>query len=447
MVSGCGGEVPIRKLEDFGVMRSATGEVSSALEAAFEDLPCIALIERDGYLVAKNALARKMTGTACGGHEAVRVDQVLEEAFALDEGEDRCCFDCLLRRKFGPSLAVSAVSQRTTFEGEPSRLILLLERSGGSEQGKTCGLQVEDLMEAIPEATVITHAEGIVHVNQEFTRLFGYSLMDCVGVDLSELVVPDGRKHEGELMLHMLQKSGRGEMDTVRRTRTGEELDVCVRMVRLRLGGAAYGMLVTYRDIRREKKESAKLTHSARHDGLTGLANRTQFLERVQLTLGRLRRRPDRRFAVIFLDLDGFKQVNDTMGHAAGDALLVQVAERLTRCLRPQDAVARFGGDEFAMLLDESGNVGMMEAIAMRIQAEIQRPMELEGLRTARVSASMGVVIASLAHENAEEILVDADVAMYRAKAAGKACSVVIDGSERLAMLGFLHGDSEEGQQ
>ena len=276
---------------------------------------------------------------------------------------------------------------------------------------------------------MIVHVKGIVHVNLEFTRLFGYSLLECVGRELTELVVPDGLQHESELMLHTMKKEGRAEMDSVRRTRTGEELDVCVRMVRMPFGGGANGVLITYRDIRAQLEEKAKLTHSARHDVLTGLANRAEFLDRVDRTLGRLKRRPDRRFAVIFLDLDGFKKVNDTFGHAAGDELLVQIADRLRRCLRPQDAVARLGGEEFSLLLDESGDGSNIEAVVGRIHREISRSVDLEGGRTACVSASMGVVVATPEY-SAEEILVDADAAMYRAKAAGKGQHVVVQGRD-----------------
>jgi Amt family ammonium transporter len=175
---------------------------------------------------------------------------------------------------------------------------------------------------------------------------------------------------------------------------------------------------VTYRDIRQQKLEEARLKHTARHDVLTGLPNRSLFLEQVGLTLARLRRRPDRRFSVVFLDLDGFKQVNDTLGHAGGDKLLLVVADRLLRCLRPQDTVARFGGDEFALLLDESGSEAEVEAVAARIQTEIQQSILIDGVE-AQVSASMGIAIAVPEYESEREILLHADSAMYMAKSSG----------------------------
>ena len=165
-----------------------------------------------------------------------------------------------------------------------------------------------------------------------------------MGRQLADLVLPDGHQHEIEMIDHSLDQNGHVEIETKRRTCSGELIATYLMGSRVRLGGEAHGLFVTYRDIRRQKQEEARLHYSARHDGLTGLANRADFLERVELTVARLRRRPDRSFAVIFLDLDGFKQVNDTLGHAAGDALLLTVAQRLRRAVRPQDVVARFGG-------------------------------------------------------------------------------------------------------
>jgi diguanylate cyclase (GGDEF)-like protein/PAS domain S-box-containing protein len=386
------------------------------VDGAFEQMPCMALIERDGWIVARNALCRRLTGFIDG--TAVRVEDVLLGWYELSERRTR--FDCLALRRHGAPLPVCAVAQSAMYRGERCRLVLLIEQNAsvaGDGYERETSL-VEDVLEATPEATAITHGGRVLHVNREFTRLFGYAAAECVGEDLVDLVVPEGRLHECEMMQHTLRKNGRVAMETRRRTRGGAEVDVCVLIAEMQLGGKAAGTLVTYRDIREQKLEEARLKHRARHDVLTGLPNRSLFLEQVGLTLARVRRRPDRRFAVVFMDLDGFKQVNDTMGHAAGDKLLLVVADRLTRCLRPQDTVSRFGGDEFALLLDESGSEAEVEAVAARIQTEIQQAIAIDGVET-RVKASMGIAIAQQGYESAEEILLHADSAMYAAKMQG----------------------------
>ena len=390
------------------------------VDASFEHLPCMALIEQEGLIVARNALSRRMTGFAAArgleGSTAPRVSDVLLGWYELNETDRRVRFDCMAIRRHGAPMPVYAVAQGAMYRGQECRLVLLLEH--GAEGDERDSTLVEDVLDATPEASVMTHGSRVLHVNREFTRLFGYSAAECVGEELVDLVVPEGRLHEREMILHTLRQNGRAAMETRRRTRSGEEVDVAVLIAKVRLGSRAKGTLVTYRDIRQQKLEEAHLRHTARHDVLTGLPNRSLFLEQVGLTLARLRRRPDRRFAVVFMDLDGFKQVNDTLGHAAGDKLLLVVADRLTRCLRPQDTVARFGGDEFAMLLDESGTEAEVEAVAARIQAEIQEIILIDGAE-AIVRASMGIAIAVPVYEAAEEILLHADSAMYAAKTSG----------------------------
>jgi len=408
-------------LEELEQVRVALPE-RCAIDAAFENLPCMAMIEREGEFIASNRMAREVTGFTA---ERQRVEQTLVGAYDFVGRDRRFRFDCLLLRKNAPPMQVNAVTQSAMYKGEPGRLLLMIERAQGFAGASDAeGSFVEDVLDATPEATVIAHEGRILHVNREFSRLFGYPVSECSGQELDELVMPDGRRHESEMIYHMLEQTGRAEMDTVRRTRSGELVEMFVLASRVRLGGDAYGMFVTYRDVRRQKQEEARLQYNAMHDPLTGLANRALFLDRVELTVGRLRRRPDRCFAVIFLDLDGFKAVNDSLGHAAGDTLLMTVAQRLKRCLRPQDVVSRFGGDEFALLLDESGGEEEVNGVADRIQMEIGKPIDLDGV-SAKVSASMGIAMARLAYESVEEILGHADEAMYAAKALGKSTHVI----------------------
>ena len=389
---------------------------------SLDDLPCMAMVERDGEIIALNAAAVEKSGWS-GARAPVSERLAGVRNFTAQTGRSR--FDGVLLRCHGLPLQVSAVADCWEWEGKPCRLLLLLERSEGLAGPLASeGSFLEDVLDATPEATVITHEGRMLHVNREFTRLFGYTLTECVGQDLDDFVIPDGRLHENEVIVHSLSVDGRAAIETVRRTRSGTVVPVAVLVSQIRLGGETYGLLVTYRDIRKQKEEEARLQFTALHDGLTGLANRALFCNRLNLTLARLRRRPDRNFAVIFVDLDGFKQVNDTLGHAAGDELLMEIGTRLERCLRPQDTVARFGGDEFALLLDESGDLENVARVAARIQDEVQHAA-LGGGWAATVSASMGITMGSTMYESAEQVLRDADQAMYRAKAAGKGCFTV----------------------
>lgn len=405
---------------------------ATALEAVFEWLPAMSMIERHGIIVARNAIARQLTGFGSGVAAGLttRREEVLPGSCHLEEtGDDgeqqRSRFDCLAIRRNAPPMPVSVVAQNVWFGGGACRLLMMTERCegfGGASDGD--GSFLEDVLDATPEATVIAHEGRVLHVNRAFTEMFGFSLRESVGEELDALIVPEGRMHESEMLLYQLRGTGKSGMETRRCTRAGAEVYVSVNVSRVRLGGAAIGMFCTYRDIGAEKREQARLHYTSLHDGLTGLANRALFMDRVEQTMARLRRRPDRGFAIVFLDLDGFKQVNDRLGHAAGDALLQEAGERLLRCVRPQDTVARFGGDEFALLLDESSDEREVDGVVDRIQAEICRPIVLGG-REAKVSASMGVAMAKESHLSGEEIVGEADRAMYEAKAAGKGRHVV----------------------
>lgn len=168
-------------------------------------------------------------------------------------------------------------------------------------------------------------------------------------------------------------------------------------------------------DITNCKRAEKQLIHDALHDGLTQLPNRTLFLDRLETALARRRRAPNYGFTVLFLDLDRFKVINDSLGHTTGDQLLIEVANRLVACVRAGDTVARLGGDEFTVLLDEVTETSAIISCVQKIQAELNRPCKLNG-NTVFTAASIGIVVATEVYNSGSELLRDADIAMYRAK-------------------------------
>ncbi len=204
-------------------------------------------------------------------------------------------------------------------------------------------------------------------------------------------------------------------------------------------------------EIEERKRAEARLAHDAFHDALTALPNRALFLDRLSHVLGAAARHPAERFAVLFLDLDRFKVVNDSLGHHAGDHLLVAVAGRLSGAIRPGDTVARLGGDEFGLLLDGIHDAAEAAQVADRVQRALAPAVELGG-QELFVTASIGIAVQSPRYHEPDEVLRDADVAMYQAKLKGKACSVVFDAEmhgsvvERMQLEADLRRAVEHGE-
>ncbi|MEC4805865.1 MAG: EAL domain-containing protein [Jaaginema sp. PMC 1079.18] len=173
------------------------------------------------------------------------------------------------------------------------------------------------------------------------------------------------------------------------------------------------------REIAQRQQAQEQLLHLALHDALTDLPNRTWFMKRLTQTLQRSRQQKNGQYAVLFLDCDRFKMVNDSLGHLAGDQLLIAVARRLESCLHPVDTLSRFGGDEFALLVEGITQVEAAIAVAQNIQQEMAAPFHIEQHQVF-INASIGIVFGSEEYEQPEHLLRDADTAMYRAKALGK---------------------------
>lgn len=184
--------------------------------------------------------------------------------------------------------------------------------------------------------------------------------------------------------------------------------------------GEAYRIVGTQSDITNRKVTEEQLLHDALHDALTGLPNRVLFMDRLSHAISLAKRRRNYLFAVLFFDLDRFKLINDSLGHSVGDQLLIAIARRLEKYLRVGDTVARLGGDEFTILLEDIKDENIATNIANRLQEELTRPFNLSG-NEVFTSASIGITLSTFGYERPEDLLRDADIAMYRAKATGKA--------------------------
>jgi len=206
--------------------------------------------------------------------------------------------------------------------------------------------------------------------------------------------------------------------------------------------GEAYRMAGSLTDVTRRKEAEERLLHDALHDALTGLANRTLFGDRLHQALARSRRRDDYSFAVLYVDFDQFKVINDSLGHLAGDEVLMALARRLEACLRPGDTVARLGGDEFAVLVEDVDDVSQALRIADRIHEGLSPPLRIRG-HDVFATASVGIARAATRYEQAHELLRDADIAMYRAKRRGRGSSEIFDTSMHVIATTRLKMETE----
>ncbi len=288
--------------------------------------------------------------------------------------------------------------------------------------------KLRTLLESMREGLLqVDNQDVIVFVNECFCEMVGYSSEELMNTTWTRLIFDDDGQ---ELIKQVNARRRDGISDSYEiclRKKSGERLWLLVGGAPiLNADGVNTGSMGVFTDITTRKRAEEQLLHDAFHDGLTGLANRTLFNDYLQMTIERTKREPQEMFAVLFLDFDRFKVVNDSLGHAEGDNLLKQIARRLEVSLRTGDLVARLGGDEFTILVNRIGDSSVALRVAERIQENLQKPFEIGGGEIF-ISASIGIALSTTGHEKAEDMLRDADIAMYRAKSKGKAQHRVFD--------------------
>jgi len=261
---------------------------------------------------------------------------------------------------------------------------------------------------------IVFHEEGrVTDCNEALLALTGYSFEEMVGSEIIQYVVPERRD---EALEHVRTGYERPYESQVTH-KDGSIIPVEFEGRLMPMDGKVYRLSVV-RDIRRRKANEARIDFLAHHDLLTGLPNRALLLERLEFVLASARRRGSRA-AVLFIDLDNFKVVNDSLGHAAGDALLKVVASRIPAALREVDVVSRHGGDEFLVVLPDVEDEQAPVPVAEKLLAAISEPMLVEG-QSVSVSPSIGIAVYPRDGETAAELIKNADAAMYLAKERGR---------------------------
>ena len=282
----------------------------------------------------------------------------------------------------------------------------------------------EDRFRRLADATfegILIHDGGrILDANQRLATLLGFETSDMIGNDLLELFAPDSR---ALVRTNMLADAAQ-PYEAIGRRRDGSGLTVELHSKPLPHAGRR-AHVIAVRDVTDRKRSEERIRFLAHHDALTSLPNRVLFRDRLERALARTKRGAET-LAVLCLDLDGFKEVNDCLGHPTGDALLIAVAERLKNCVREQDTVARLGGDEFAVIQTRIGEPHTVAILARRLLAALEPPFDLGDQHT-MMGASIGITIAPADGNDPDQLLRNSDIALYRAKAEARGSFVFFE--------------------
>jgi diguanylate cyclase (GGDEF)-like protein/PAS domain S-box-containing protein len=308
---------------------------------------------------------------------------------------------------------------------------------------------------AVGQPVIVTDLEGkVLYWNRAAEEIYGWSSEEALGRSLGDLTVPKESLEKVEEVVSELRAGRTWSGEVLLRRKDGSYVPVFVTATPLfDARGDLAGMISVSSDISERKALQEELERRASHDPLTGLPNRPAFVERIGQALLRTRRRQNSlEVGVLFMDLDGFKTINDSLGHQAGDRLLVAVAECLRNRLRTEDVLARFGGDEFAVLLEDTAGTSQVIRVAQRIAEDLREPFTVDDFQVS-VSTSIGITLGTAhANDDPEGMLREADAAMFRAKEQGPGRYALFDpamqarAQERLELEAELRRALEQGE-
>ena len=324
--------------------------------------------------------------------------------------------------KSGPLIVELQVLPLQTSSERPQQWLLSVHNISRRFESERSQRLIAAVFESTVEAIMVTDRENrIIMANPAFANITGYSLDEVLGKPPTML---SSGRHDQQFysdMWQSLQNSGMWSGEVWNRRKDGslyiEWLTITALHPRDEYGSpveSEAGYVALFSDITQRKEAENQLRYKAHHDALTGLPNRSLFDDHLQLSLSQARRY-SRNFALLYIDLDYFKQVNDSLGHAAGDELLIECAHRMAQCSRESDTLSRLGGDEFALLLSEISGREEIEDIASRIVATVARPFNLsQGI--GNISASIGIAVYPEHGQDADTLKANADLALYEVK-------------------------------
>ncbi|MBI3446268.1 MAG: diguanylate cyclase [Magnetospirillum sp.] len=323
------------------------------------------------------------------------------------------------RRADGTPFWTLLTIRESMYGGEPVNLAWVYDITDRKNSEERLQLAAK-VVETANEGIMITGPDGTIEaVNTAFTRITGYSPDEAIGRKPN--ILKSGR-HEPDFyrdMWRCIIDTGQWQGEIWNRRRTGEIFIEWLSIATVRdAQGAVSHMLGVFSDITARKEDEEQVWRQANFDALTGLPNRSLFLDRLSQAV-KAAKRDRTRFALLFIDLDGFKKVNDSFGHAIGDLLLQEAAARLLLSVRTSDTVARLSGDEFTVILHDIDNRDEIGIVAAKMVTRMAEPFELDG-QTANVQASIGIALFPEDADDAAALIRLADRAMYTVKGAGK---------------------------